>query len=89
MHTKEFLLLAAVIYVGWRYQRSHSGCSAIDRVYASEAASFNSLVGTNFTNSLWDSASGQPSYMYGAVPTAVQGGLSVQANTGGSIFGHV
>jgi hypothetical protein len=96
MTNKEFLLLGLVIYLGYRYQRSHSGTSAVDTVYSREAAGFANMDGTNFTQSVWDATSGQPGYMWGTVPA--QGGLStygsipapdvnyMQAPT---IFGHV
>lgn len=89
MTNKELLLLALVIYVGYRYQRSHSGSSAIDNVYAREAAMFSSMDGTNFTRSVWDSTSGQPGYMWGTVPA--QGGLSTQSggDAYSTIFGHM
>ncbi|RQQ65543.1 hypothetical protein [Burkholderia stagnalis] len=90
MNTKDFLFLGAVIYIGWRWQRSHSGVSAVDKAYATDAAQFAGMAGTNFTNSVWDAASGQPSYMYGTVPAP--GGLSVTPGAPvfrASIFGHI
>ncbi|MFM0741792.1 hypothetical protein PQQ51_31565 [Paraburkholderia xenovorans] len=90
MTNKELLLLALVVYVGYRYQRSHSGTSAIDSVYAREASQFATMDGTNFTRSVWDSTSGQPGYMWGTVPA--QGGLSTQAipmQLTGNVFGHM
>ncbi|SAK68286.1 hypothetical protein AWB76_04082 [Caballeronia temeraria] len=90
MSTKEFLFLGAVIYIGWRYQRSHQSRSAVDQAYLQDAQTFASMAGSNFTQSNWDPVSGQPTYMWGATPVALQGGLSVQANSGvGSIFGHI
>jgi len=88
MTNKELLLVALVVYVGWRYQRSHAGTSAVDGVYAREAATFANMDGTNFTNSVWDATSGQPGYMFGTVPAP--GGLATyRATTGGLMFGHV
>jgi len=90
MTNKELLLLALVVYVGYRYQRSHSGTSAVDSVYAREAGTFANMDGTNFTQSVWDSVSGQPGYMFGTVPA--QGVLSTQwrpVMLGGSTFGHM
>lgn len=90
MNKKEFLFLGLVIYLGYRYQRSHHSQSAVDYAYNIDAAQFAQLAGTNFTQSLWDSTNGQPSYMWGAVPVAAQGGLATQV--GGSIanvFGHM
>jgi hypothetical protein len=88
MTNKELLLLALVIYVGYRYQRSHSGTSAVDNVYAREAAMFATMDGTNFTRSVWDPVNGQPGYMFGTVPA--QGGLSTQALAlGSNVFGHM
>lgn len=93
MTNKELLLIALVVYVGYRYQRSHSGMSAVDSVYAREAATFATMDGTNFTRSVWDPVNGQPGYMFGTVPA--QGGLSTQATNlqigggGAGIFGHL
>jgi hypothetical protein len=94
MGHKELLLVALVVYVGYRYQRSHSGSSAVDNVYAREAMQFRNMDGTNFTRSVWDPVNGQPGYMWGTVPA--QGGLSTQASNlmigGGasaSVFGHM
>jgi hypothetical protein len=94
MTNKELLLVALVVYVGYRYQRSHRGSSAVDNVYAREAAMFATMDGTNFTQSVWDPVNGQPGYMFGTVPA--QGGLSTQTGNlmigGGasaSVFGHL
>jgi len=88
MTNKELLLLALVIYVGYRYQRSHYGTSAVDGVYAREAAQFANMDGTNFTQSVWDAQSGMPGYMFGNVPAP--GGLATyRTSTGGLSFGHM
>jgi hypothetical protein len=87
MNKKDFLFLGVVILLGWRYQRSHQSTSVVEQIYAGEAANFVTLAGSNFTQSVWDAQSGQPSYMWGTVPA--QGGLSVQGGASGSIFGHM
>ncbi|MDR5739489.1 hypothetical protein [Caballeronia sp. LZ016] len=87
MTKKDFLFLGAVIYLGWLYQRSHSGTSALESAYQRELETFALNDGTNWTQSVWDASSGQPSYMFGTVPA--QGGLSVQATGYGSVFGHI
>lgn len=88
MTNKELLLVALVIYVGYRYQRSHSGTSAVDSVYAREANQFANMDGTNFTQSVWDAQSGQPGYMWGTVP-APGGMATYRTTTGGLSFGHM
>jgi hypothetical protein len=87
MNRNEFLFLGAVIYLGWRYRRSHHSTSAIDYAYNQDAQQFAQMAGSNFTQSVWDASSGQPSYMWGAVPAP--GGLSVQGVGYGSVFGHI
>lgn len=89
MSHKDFLFLGLVIVLGYRYSRSHQSVSAIDYAYNQDAAQFAQMAGTNFTQSLWDPVNGQPAYMWGAVPVAAQGGLSVQTAYGGSVFGHM
>jgi hypothetical protein len=96
MTNKELLLVALVVYAGYRYQRSHRGTSAVDGVYAREAATFANMDGTNFTQSVWDATSGQPGYMFGTVPA--QGGLStygsipapnINVMQAPTVFGHL
>lgn len=89
MTNKELLLLALVIYVGYRYQRSHNGTSVVDQVWMREAANIGAMNGTNFIQSVWDPVSGQPGYMFGAVPAP--GGTAVTPNAPqySSIFGHM
>jgi hypothetical protein len=87
MNKWDFLALGAVIWIGYRYQRSHRSTSVVEQIYANEAQNFVGLAGSNFTQSVWDAQSGQPSYMWGTVPA--QGGLSVQGGASGSIFGHI
>ncbi|CAG4928245.1 hypothetical protein [Paraburkholderia saeva] len=89
MTNKELMVLALVVYVAYRYQRSHSGTSAVDKVYATEANTFATMDGTNFINSVWDSTNGQPGYMFGTVPAP--GGLAVTPGQPqySSIFGHM
>lgn len=90
MKIDHLLILAAGVYLVYRYQNSHNGQSAIDRVVARESTQIAGMNGTNFTNSYWDAASGQPGYMFG--PLLVPGGTAVMnpaAQTSGTIFGHL
>jgi hypothetical protein len=90
MKIDHLLLIAGGIYLAWRYQNSHHGQSAIDRVMARESGAIAGMNGTNFTQSNWDALSGQPGYMFG--PLLVPGGTAVMnpaAQTSGSIFGHM
>jgi hypothetical protein len=90
MKTSHLLLIAGGVYLAYRYQNSHHGQSAVDRVVARESGVIAGLNGTNFTNSYWDAASGQPGYMFG--PLLVPGGTAVMKpadwNTG-AVFGHM
>lgn len=87
MKTNHMIALFVVLWAWDRYNRSHSGVSAIDSAYNVEQNNFAAMEGTNFTNSVWDPVSGQPGYMFGDVPAP--GGRAVMGNLDPSgIFGH-
>jgi hypothetical protein len=92
MKQHHWLVLGVLVYVAYRFNQSRQGTTALDRTYAAEAASIAAMNGTNFTRSLWDPVSGQPTYMFGTVPVA--SGTSQYFKTMGpavpdSIYGHM
>ncbi|WP_042301731.1 hypothetical protein [Paraburkholderia kururiensis] len=88
MKTDHLIAFFVLMYAWDRYNRSHDSVSAIDRATNTELAQFAAFNGTNFTNSLWDTASGQPAYQFGTIN--VPGGDSVMGEpTYTGIFGHM
>ena len=51
MSKQHWIILALVLVVMDRYNRSHMGMSAIDTAEQTELANFAAFNGTNFTNS--------------------------------------
>lgn len=88
MKKEHWIAFAVALYVIDRFNRSHLGMSAVDSVAQNEMASFAAFNGTNFTNSVWDPASGQPAYQFGEIDAP--GGASVmgQQSFAGAI-GHM
>lgn len=92
MKNHHWILLGLLVYGAYRLNRSQQGDTALQRSLASESASLLAHDGTNWTQSLWDPVSGQPAYMFGAVP--VQSGTDPYFKTMGpqmpaSMFGHM
>lgn len=92
MKITHFLLLAVALV--WFDKRTQTNAMAnqspVDRMWNTEAATFGQMNGTNFTSSVWDATSGQPGYMFGAVPAP--GGSSVMGtydNTNVAMVGHM
>jgi hypothetical protein len=75
MKISHFLILAVVLAYLDKRSSAANQLSPVDSAYQREVAQFGAMQGTNFTNSVWDSASGQPGYMFGTVPAP--GGASV------------
>lgn len=86
---RDHLIALFVVLWAWdRYNRSHTGMSAIDTAYGIEMNNLAALEGTNFTNSLWDPVSGQPAYQFGAIDApGGEGVMGTPSYTGA--FGHM
>lgn len=87
MSKTEWIALIAALWAWDRYNRSHSGMSAIDSATQNELGNFAAAEGTNFTNSVWDPYSGQPGYQFGAIYAPGGAGLTAADYTGA--FGHM
>ncbi|HDR9360456.1 TPA: hypothetical protein QDB44_006425 [Burkholderia vietnamiensis] len=91
MKTDHMIALFVVLWAWDRHNRSHAGTSAwvqAQQNFQAAETSFSALAGTNFTNSLWDSASGQPAYMFGAIDApGGDSAMGPQSFTGA--FGHM
>lgn len=87
MKTTHLIGLFVVLWAWDRYNQSHNGMSAIDASVARESANFAGFQGTNFTNSVWDPLSGQPSYQFGTINAPGGAGITQPSFTGA--FGHM
>lgn len=88
MSKQHWIILALVLVVMDRYNRSHMGMSAIDTAEQTELANFAAFNGTNFTNSVWDPVSGQPSYQFGTIDAPGGAGVMGDQSFSGAI-GHM
>ena len=88
MKNDHLFALLVVLWLWDEYNKSHQGISAFDSAYKKELSNFQALEGTNFTNSVWDPVSGQPSYQFGVIDAP--GGDSVTGNQSASgVFGSI
>ncbi len=91
MKTDHMIALFVVLWAWDRHNRSAGGpsaWSAAQDAFKKEEQNFAALEGTNFTNSLWDSASGQPAYMFGTIDApGGDSAMGPQSFTG--VFGHM
>lgn len=88
MKNNHLIALLVVLWAVDRYNRSHYGTSAIDTAYTNEVDNFTAMEGTNFTNSLWDPISGQPTYQFGSIDAPGGDGVMGTPSYSG-VFGHL
>ncbi|MCX5545694.1 hypothetical protein M3A49_40835 [Paraburkholderia sp. CNPSo 3076] len=86
MSKLEWGVFIALMWAWDAHNRSQAGRSALGDAMQQEGVDWTAADGTNFTNSVWDPYSGQPTYMFGTINAP--GGAGISPSDYSGAIGH-